>query len=181
MRSANRGLVRKDGGGGRDFGPSIRLARREVVKEFREDPDSPPGLAALIRGARVRDSLQTMEAARQITRAQWTAANRFRDDMAYAGGAQPGALDNAGVRSPMAGRAWPGDLQLDCLDRCRRVWAWLEARNLTLIVDHVVVWGGTLDAFASRQRCRRETATSLLQAGLNALVVFYDTTPEVRP
>ena len=163
----------------KDFGTEVRIKRGDLVREFRDDPGVLP-LRRLVRGARVRDSLQTMFKAGHISRDQWRAAEQMRDEMALAGGARPEALESSGIRCSNSTGRWPEDVQLDCLARCRRLWRLLEAAGLESIVDWTVVGGRTLDDWAKEKKCRRESARILLLRGLDLLHRFY-TVDEAAP
>src|SRR5262249_42414536 len=103
----------------RDLGPALRLARGEVEREFRPDPDYVTR-PVLVRGARVRDGLRNMLAKGEITGEAWKAAERFRDDVALAYDGRSGGPNLSGVRASFtAARSLPAESQLDAMARVR--------------------------------------------------------------
>ena len=144
--------------------------RRDAEREYRPDPALPNG--PLVLGARVRDSLRTMRQTGHISAQQWDAAERFRDDIEMANGADPDRGDNAGVRAPWSGGSWPSEATMDALARVRAGWADLGP-GLTPIAAWVVLAGRTLDHFAEHHRLRRSACGTLLQQALDVLVRRY--------
>jgi hypothetical protein len=143
--------------------------RRDVVREDRPDPEAPK---RTIRGGRRMDGLLDMHTRKQITDAQWTGAERFRDDLAVSQGARIQA-DQAGIRVVFsASRYGPTERQLDAQARVRGAW---QATGLALagVVSWVIVSGASVSDYAQAKAMRKQRACDMLDAALDRLAVFY--------
>ncbi len=154
-----------------DFGPPVRLLRKEIEPEHRTDPD--PEVGPLLLGGRVRDGVRAMKSRNLLTEMQWHAVCAFRDDTEIASGARPEQPDRlAGIRSQYTGSMWPEDAQILALGRVRRVWA-LIPMDLHMLTAWVVIGGRTLDEYAHACRTRRAGVGAMFQDVLEVIEARY--------
>ena len=150
-----------------DHGPATLIRRGEIVREDRADPDAQTRTVA---GTRRRDGLRAMWSRGQIDGAQWTAAERYRDDLEVASGARPGT-DNAGVRSTSR-HYEPTALQIDAQTRVTGA-----TLAVGLILNNVLVWvvvsRGTVADYAGCRGIGERRAGEMLRTALDHLVGFY--------
>lgn len=146
-----------------DHGPVLLIHRSEIERDDRTDPDAPNRTIA---GTRRRDGLRQMLSRGHLTDAEWTAAERFRDDLAFAAGAR-----GSGGRGS-SGSYGPGKLQIDAQTRVNGA---LRAVGLVLggVLSWVVISHGTIDGYATCKRIRLARASEMLHAALDRLAVFY--------
>lgn len=143
--------------------------RGDVVEEWRPDPADP---RATVRGVRVRDTLREMWTRGGLSDAQWTAAERYRDDVATASGGGLGML-RLTVGGGGSGAGWlPGDAQVAARGRLRRAHEALGPR-LGAVAEALVIGGLTLADGARRLRCAKAAAGDRLRETLDVLADHY--------
>ena len=154
-----------------DMGPDIRHERGELVRDERPDLDAP---TKTISAARRKDGLRAMYDRGHIAGVQWAAAEKFRDDLAFADGAHPDGGENGGVRTAFdVHKSGPADAQIDAIGRVRGAWL-AVGLLLSGVLCAVVVTGDTLDEWAATTGTPRRRAGDMLQAALDNLVAFYE-------
>lgn len=201
---ARKRAVVVDGRPGKDLGPAIRHVRIEpppplppgatelqkrqakaaiivvdhrriLDKETRIDETVVTGL--FVRGGRTRDPLLFMHRSNMVSKAQWDAAEAFRDDVAIANGARIDQPDRPGVPTPMTNTNWPAEARLEAMRRVGMILA-----SMTLGQAAVTRWAiidqRSLDEFKTREQMRAGSASALLHEALNILIDRYQSKGE---
>lgn len=162
-----------------DFGPELRLARREVVVEDAPDPDRP---RRTIRRARVADPLSRMAKRGELSARHLAAAEALRALHGRCGFGGPGSpMDRLGMPSAPAAAPGAGPLgaaELLARGELRRVLLGLS--TFGPVVRWVVLDGGRLDDFARASRRRRQAISLHFHDAMEALASWWDTAANTR-
>jgi Domain of unknown function (DUF6456) len=160
---------------GTDYGPAIRHARGEIIREDRPDIEDESAYKRTIRGARRSDGLRSALSCGSIDYPQWLAGERLRNDLEIADGARDRQFGMPARDHTMCG---PGEAQIDAMKRVREVFSAISAGNIGIIRAVVVHYRGLTDIMRHVPQRAKATASAKakLASGLDEIATYYGET-----